>query len=568
MNQQQPSPRGRFSRRRFVATSVAACLALAACGGSDGESGESTTPPAGSTEASASPSASSSPQSDTPTSDPTDDSVVGTTATPGSGVDPASVDRTATLTYGASYFGTTTNYDPHKVATAIANVYLFPVYDRLVHLTPAAEPIPGLATSWEFEEDGAVLAMTLREGVTFHDGEPFDAEAVKANIERGQTVEGSTVVGELAVISEVEIVDDLNIRLILSGPAASLPLVLSDRAGAMISPAAMDDPNLSAAPVGAGMYEVTEFELGARAVYTAYPEYWDKDAQLLNELVMVNVEDPVARVNGLRAGEFDATEIDAASAEDIEAAGMQVVSKSGLVYMNLYLNRTRSEFADVRVRQALNYAIDREAIVDTIAFGRGEVASQPFPKDYFAHSSEAEDLYPYDPDKAVALLEEAGLADGFAFDVIVPPADTYSVHAEAIQAYLAEVGIEMTISQNQDINKAFFVDQGVDAMFSIWTGRPDPQMTVGLLYTSEGFSNAGRQSTPEVEALQAEALATTDPAARQALLQDLSHQIMVDALAVPIYFTQQVVASQSGVVGLVPWTSGKTEFRGVGVAAS
>jgi peptide/nickel transport system substrate-binding protein len=491
----------------------------------------------------------------------------GTEAEQEEAVDADEVDRDAVLRFGAPYFGETANFDPHRVATAVANVYLFPVYDRLVHLDPDASPIPGLATDWTFEEDGTVLTMELREGVTFHDGTPFDAEAVQANIERGQTLEGSTVQAELAVIEEVEVVDTHEVRLHLTAPSTSLPLVLSDRAGAMISPAAHGNEDLSFAPVGSGMYEVTDYVPGGQAVYSRYEGYWDPDAALLRELVLINLQDAPARLNALRAGEIDATELDVVNAEEAEGSGLSITAEPGLVYMNLYLNRTRSAFADVRVRRALNHALDRQAFVDFLAFGYGEVASQPFPEGYIAHNPEAEGLYPYDPDRARELLAEAGLGDGFTFEAVIPPIDSYVQHAEAIQAQLLEVGIRMELTQHPDINQAFFVEQARDAMVSIWTGRPDPQMTVNLLYTSSGFSNAGRHSTPEVEELQAEALATTDPDERMELLQALSLQIMEDALAVPIYFPEQVVAFKPEVVGLQPWTSGKVEFRGVGLRA-
>src|SRR5690606_5663474 len=147
--------------------------------------------------------------------------------------------------------------------------------------SPDVEPIPGLAESWEFAEDGSYLDLFLREGVVFQDGEAFDAEAVKASLERGKTLEGSTVAGDLAVVEEIEVVDPMTVRLHLSGPAPSLPMILSAQPGMIISPAALDDPALDQNPVGAGMYRVTSYEAGVSLVAEAWDEYWDQDAQLL-----------------------------------------------------------------------------------------------------------------------------------------------------------------------------------------------------------------------------------------------------------------------------------------------
>src|SRR5690606_12811646 len=132
-----------------------------------------------------------------------------------------------------------------------ANIYLYPAYDRLTELTPDGEVIPMLAESWEFTDDDTVLRLDLRQDVVFHDGEPFNAEAVKANIERGQTLETSAVKPDLASIEEVVVVDDYTVELHLSSPGSSLPALLSDRAGMMISPGAFDNPDIDLMPVGA-----------------------------------------------------------------------------------------------------------------------------------------------------------------------------------------------------------------------------------------------------------------------------------------------------------------------------
>jgi peptide/nickel transport system substrate-binding protein len=161
-----------------------------------------------------------------------------------------------------AYELTPSRLDPHRASISQDGVTLFPAYDRLVHQSPVGEPEPGLARAWTWE-DPLALRLDLRPGVTFHDGTPFDAAAVKANVERAKTVQGSAVRTELDPVSSVEVRDPLTAVLRLSYPSASLPAVLSDRAGAMVSPQALaDGVDLDAVAVGAGMYRMVEHNRG------------------------------------------------------------------------------------------------------------------------------------------------------------------------------------------------------------------------------------------------------------------------------------------------------------------
>ena len=147
--------------------------------------------------------------------------------------------------------------------------------------------VPGLAIEWEWVDDDTALQLALREGVTFHDGTPFDATSVKTNIDRAKTVEGSAVAPLLGVVESVEVVDPLTVKLHVNGPAATLPRILADRPGMMISPAAIDDPNLPEHPVGAGMYRVQEYRSGDRAIMVPFEDYWNPEWVKLGQLEIV-----------------------------------------------------------------------------------------------------------------------------------------------------------------------------------------------------------------------------------------------------------------------------------------
>ena len=531
---------------------VAVATLAAACGGSDDTADSDTSATAG-------------PDSVAAETDGTTDGTSGDTTTDSSGDDTSTPAEGGTFR-GAYYVGVS-RFDPHKATSSFDNTLLFITYDRLVHQAPDASAVPGLAESWEFSEDGSSITFSLRDGVTFHDGEVFDAEAVKANIERGQTVEGSAVVSELSVIESVEVVDDLTVRFDLSGPAASLPLILSDRPGAMVSPAAFDNPDLDTAPVGAGMFTVSNYDEGASVTYQAYPDYWDPEAVNVDTIEMQIQADSSTRLNAARTGQIDWTFVDQNQVADAEAAGLTLLPTLTLSSQHLQLNRSREFFADARVRQAVNHAIDRESIVEALLFGQGEASWQIFPDGYFANSPDAA-TYPYDPDRARELLEEAGYADGFSFEVITSAIPARVQVAEAIQGQLAQVGITMSISQvpGAQIADVFYAQEQYDAMWASWGGRPDPSQTLALLYGADGFANPGDQTTPEMEEAIAATLQVGTEEERTESLQAAVDVAQEEALDVVLFYESiAFVYDADRVSGLEQWFSAKPEFRGVSV---
>jgi peptide/nickel transport system substrate-binding protein len=460
-------------------------------------------------------------------------------------------------------------FDPHRATSSNDNTHLFLTYDRLVHTDVEGNPVPGLATAWAFSADGLALDLTLREGVRFHDGTPFDAAAVKANIERAKTVDGSAVAPELAAVESVEVTGPYAVRLHLAVPNAALPLVLSDRAGAMISPAAFDDPDLDQKPVGAGMFQVTMYQPGARIEYRAAPDYWDRDAVQVAGIDMVIYTDPVTRLNALRTGEIDATVLSPDQVEEARATGIRVEPGRTTNFWYFQPNRARSEFGDVRVRQALWHAINRQALVDALARGYAELDAQPVPKWSFAHNpSIGPDPYPYDPQRARQLLAEAGLPNGFTFEALVTASPDVQRHAEAIQADLAAVGIrmEMRVLEGAQITDVFFGREEGDLLLGPGGGRPDPAQTTGLRYTPGGFMNPGDHTTPEIQQLQQRVLATSDPQQRTEAFHALMEAFVADAMEVILYYATPPVALGPQVLHFEPGLADRPEFRGVAIA--
>jgi len=185
----------------------------------------------------------------------------------------ASQQAGGTLTFGAA--SPLTNLDP-DLTTGPDAEWLFPTYDRLIHLAPNGDYIPGLAESWSLSDDSLTLSLRLRSDVVFHDGSPFNADVAVTNLDRSRTLEGSPSVSTLSVVQSVEAVDETTVNLNLSEPAASLLCSLSDRPGIMISGQALaDGVDLSAEAVGAGMYTLESWQPGDRAIYKRFEDYWD-----------------------------------------------------------------------------------------------------------------------------------------------------------------------------------------------------------------------------------------------------------------------------------------------------
>ena len=506
----------------------------------------------------------------TATTAPGSDESVTSTPAPGTDVSAAPETDGPASSGGAFRFAYPigpSRFDPHR-STVGQDIRIFTlVYDRLVHYDETGTLIPGLAESWEFSDDGLQLTMKLREGVLFQDGTPFDAAAVKANIERGQTVEGSAVVADLSTISEVQVVDPSTVILVLSAPTSALPGILSSRAGIMVSPAAFGD-GLDIAPVGAGPYRVTNYLPDDKINFEKFEDYWDPTYGGPDTVEWRIVPDETTRLNSLRAGEVDAALITGAQQEEAERAGYTVDPRPTLSYQTIYLNRTKAEFDNVLVRQALSHAIDREAFVQAVLFGAGAPTVQDFPEGYYAHNPDyPADYYEFDPEKAKELLAEAGVPDGFTFNMLVPNLSTFTLGAQVTQQMLADVGITVTLEtiDAASAGDIMFAQDAGDAMIAQFGGRSDPQITMDLQYTPDGFLNAGDQTTDRYVELSNAAKAARDPDERAAALQAMQGEVVEQAFVIPLAHDFNINAYSDQVQGFNLLAGGEMDFRNMSV---
>jgi len=334
-------------------------------------------------------------------------------------------------------------WDPHKDQRTISLQYLNPVFEGLLReATDGRTFIAELATSWEEDETG--VTFMLREGVTFHDGTPFNADAAVANLNRVKEEGHNVNKGFLRNVESAEAIDDLTVRYNYSQFDGTVLLTLSRFAGKMISPEAFDTVN-EGNPVGTGPYaynaEASEAD-NTFKVYDFNPEYWNNNAQPVAQIELTHITDGATRLNGLLAGEFHTIGMGSLPLmKQAEAAGNIVSSKPAVAWSAHILDRTGSiipELADERVRLAMGYALDRDVYWQVV--NAGDPSTQHALPGGYAYNDEIEDLN-LNMEKAMALMEEAGNP---TFSIDVPTFGTFN----ARNAFLASSWEPLGISVN------------------------------------------------------------------------------------------------------------------------
>jgi peptide/nickel transport system permease protein/peptide/nickel transport system substrate-binding protein len=418
--------------------------------------------------------------------------------------------------------------DPHTGSSGADHQTLYSLYDRLVHFKfDSLEFTPGLATSWEFTDD-TTLVLNLREGVTFHDGTPFNAEAVAYNIDRVQNHPNTKVPADLEAVESTEVIDDLTIQLNLNRPDSGVVGILSDRAGMMVSPTAAeaaDEKQLDASPVGTGPFKLAEYSEGDRLLVERNEDYWQEGLPYLDGIEWLFSGGEQSAVNGLRAGDVDValTIRDFSQVSALEGEpGINLIRSPSLHTDGCYINDEIPPWDDVRVRKAWSQALDRDTLADVFTFGLAEPAYMPVPPQHWSSDPNMVGVNGYDVEAAKALLAEAGHE---SVDVtILAYQDPVQIRkGELIQEAAAEAGfnVEIEVLELAASVPAMFTDR-VYAMFCApWTGRPDPSQTATSLFDSGAYYSLRDTDRAGIDALIAAAVASPDIAERTAAYADL-----------------------------------------------
>lgn len=460
--------------------------------------------------------------------------------------------------------------DPQTGGAGSDHTMLYPMYDTLVEWDyETLKPKPGLAASWSFT-DPQTLVLNIRSGVTFHDGTPLDAEAVKFNLERAKSEARSNIKADLATVSAVEATGPLQVTLKLSQPDAALPGILSDRAGMMVSPTAVKaSGNIDRKPVGAGAYEFVSWTDNEKIVLKRYEKYWRAAERHLDGIEFAIIPEVATGVRSVVAGQNHVAYALPARQKAVLARASNVQQAQGpTVYcVQIYYNWGKPPFDDIRVRKAINHAVDRATFVKATLEGVGEPAFMNLPSSHWAYDAEVAKLYPHDLDKARALLKEANIPQGFELDLIGYTDQDSIRREEIIIEQLAKVGLKAKFTNGSiaEMSAAFFgKDKKGAGLISAWTGRPDPSLTYTLMYSKESYFNAGRADVPAdlPDALKATRI-TENIDERKKAFSKVQRIVMENALVCPLAFQFELDALSSKVKGYKPNLLGKPKYEGV-----
>lgn len=473
--------------------------------------------------------------------------------------------------FNYSYSVMTPGWDPIKSVSGYDFVTLAPVYDRLAWNAPDGSIEPMLATDWEATEDGKGLVLTLREGVTFHDGTPFNAEAVKVNLDRAMSPD-SRIATEIAQLDSVEVIDEYTVQLNADTGVGALLGALAQRPGMMASPTAIEAGNLEAEGVGTGAYTMTAFVPGESADYAKYDGYWEPEVQRVATMKITLMTDDQTRLNALRSGEIDGAVLRPVQAKSAEADGMTVVSIPSVVFMYITVNSAMEPFDDPLVREALNYAIDRVEIGDGFFEGLCDPQIQPWPENSFAYSEEIGDgldIWPHDPEKAMELLEEAGYGDGFDMPTVTTNVTYTTQLSEILQEMVSEVGINMTIEPvpTPQVIETFSVNKTAMANVNPYSGSGDPHGVASRHLLPGAIYDVGNPAAQSTLDLAIEASTPLEPAERTPIYHDMM-QDMIDNPnhLMPICALHVLSAFDEKVSGFALDPAGFPDLRGVAVS--
>lgn len=349
--------------------------------------------------------------------------------------------------------------DPHMQASPPTNAIVKGIFDTLVYADESNEIHPLLATSWEMVDD-QTWDFSLREGVLFHDGTEFNADAVVRTFERVLDPEaGLTRRGSFDMVDTVEATSKYSVRFHLKHPSAILLNQLAYAAGGIISPSAIETygRDIAIHPIGAGPYKLKEYVGGERIVLEAFADYWGGTPGL-DEITYIPVSEDATRVLMLQTGQADVVaNVPASMIPMVEqATSAQVLTADTTRVIHIGMNLSREPFDSELVRHALNHAIDRDAIVKSVLNSLGTVTNSyiaPTTWGYFDTGG-----YPYNPELARQLLADAGYPDGFSTTLWVPAGRYFAGQqvAEAVQGYLDEVGVEVRL---ESVEWGAFVDR-------------------------------------------------------------------------------------------------------------
>ena len=499
---------------------------------------------------------------------------------------------TTALVFGAG--GDPVVLEPGNIEDNNSIYVLDQIYDRLIGFEPGTTKLaPSLATEWSASKDGLSWTFKLRDGVKFHDGTAFNAEAVRANFSRwwdekdplGFRSAGKTyaiwsgLFGGYkgtpdSLLKDIKVVDAKTIQFVLKEPFAAFPSAIASGYFGIASPDAIKKAGgnygtPSSTSVGTGPYIFKEWRTGDRVVLEKNPNYWG-DAPKMQQIVFRTIKEPAARLAEMRAGSIDfTTDIAPDQLKELQAdTNLKEIRRPSFNVGYLALNPSYDPFKKKEVRQAVAMAINRKSIVDSFWSGLGKTDSHFLPpsmKDY-EDASLAE--YEFNPDKAKKLLATAGYPNGFDLEMWYMPVSrpyypTPKPIAEALSADLGAIGIRVKL--NTKDWAAYLADRfkapGYQSYMMGWTGDyGDPDNFLYYHFNPGGTKDIGNWKDDRVTKLLEDARKSSDEAARAKMYAEVEKITYDDALRIPIVHSEPLLAQRANLTGWKPSPLGSEPF--------
>jgi peptide/nickel transport system substrate-binding protein len=460
--------------------------------------------------------------------------------------------------------------DPLQSSSLYDRQIMLNIYDTLVRVDQNNKIVPDLATSWAYTSPTQIV-FTLRTGVKFQDGTPFNADAVAFNINRILSTPTSPRASEIAPVKDVVVVDASHVRFDLKQPFSPLLAALSDRAGMMLSPTAVkkEGASLANAPIdaGTGPFMFSSWVKGSQLTLKRNPNYWQKDSQgvqlpYLSSIVYHPITNETVEYTNLQTGTINVS--DTVDGNDVQSAknnpSLTYKQIPGLGFYGFELNTKAAPFNNVNARQAVEWGVNRQEIVNNVLKNVGTVAQGPIPPTSWAYQKNFAP-YSYNVNNAKTALAKTGQTK-LSFTLLISSGSPLNEQeAEYIQSELQPVGITVNIKQETFATLlSDTIAHNFQASLLNWSGRPDPDGNMYSYFHTGGGNNNMQYSNPHVDTLLEAARETNNQQQRTTDYQQAQQQIMQDAPYVFVNFGESVQATTTNVKNFVLLPTGIMVF--------
>lgn len=455
--------------------------------------------------------------------------------------------------------------DPHTVSSTSSIRIFRQIYETLVDVDEEMNFIPSLAESWE-QPDDLTYIFKLREGVKFHNGREMTAEDVKYSFERVLNPE-TAAIGKsyYESIDTIEVVDTYTVKFTLKVPFAPFMTNLTSLYGAIVPKEVIEEnSNLMQVACGTGAFMLKEWIPDNKVILQKNPDYYEEVG--LDAIEYYVMTDESARVAALRTGSVDLIKLPASSIPLVEGnKDINILEYQSNEYSYVGFNLDLEKFQDIRVRQAISLAINRQEIIDLVYEGNAKISGfVPAAMGRWAIDFEAEELYQQNVEKAKQLMAEAGYADGFETTIAVGLLDDINATGEILQKQLEQIGIKATI---QNLESGQYVDAWKNRTHELMVGRngagTDPNRAVAFFFSTTGSANVWGYSNKDVDALCDLGKVTVDEAEREEIYKEAQKLIVSDVPNLFIASPMEYYFTKANVEGFQPRTFDAENFNNI-----